>query len=711
MRLNIDSVKNKMLWFLLPIISIAVAVMTILAFFISNNMLSNQFNTQMDSVRSNAVRTMEQIHSAYNMLDIQLEEDMSLAVLDFKNRYEEDYPEKSLEDIKKDMDNLYDLIVIDHETTIVDATMPEALGFNFVDFDEALGEKMRSLFRSEAVVHEKIRTNVATGFLTKFSYVSSDDSSKIFEIVYNNNRFTDTLSNLDPIETMNALVATNQIVSAINVYDVYGYRFTNQGNSFEPTDASFGLVERAISEGSFEDNDGNIRRSVVYLKDSRPSVLSDHSKIIEIQFDYQAMAALNRQISAIVFGSGTLIGLLTIAASYFGISRITKPISEFSEASIRISNGDYTARVDEIRQDELGRLAKVFNMMAVNIDHTNLDKSNQIEYLSYHDQLTGLYNRHYYELCLAQMNHSGVLPLSLVMIDVNGLKLINDAFGHKAGDSLLKETTKLIDEMCDEKDLFMRIGGDEFVILMPNTDEIEAQERLDGIKKRIEQNEGDRIIRSISSGVATRRLLMEPMDEVFKIAEEHMYRDKLTKSIEMRSRQIEKINQILRAENPDERKHAERVKEISIRFAKKLNLSDESIEMLINASLMHDIGKIIIDKSLLNKNRTYSLAEKLELERHSEIGYQILKSVNAYALISEIVLAHHEKWNGSGYPQGLVGEEIPFLSRVLAISNFCEQKIDKEKSIEEANINDLLPLIQPYAGVDFDPVLIEKLFL
>ena len=317
----------------------------------------------------------------------------------------------------------------------------------------------------------------------------------------------------------------------------------------------------------------------------------------------------------------------------------------------------------------------------------------EIIYLSYHDQLTGLYNRRFYEEELIRLNTERNIPITLIMADVNGLKLTNDAFGHKAGDMLLEKIADILKRECGDNEIITRIGGDEFVILLPRTDEKEAEKIVRRIKVAIENEKPDNVILSISIGFDVKQDVSEDINKVFKKAEAYMYKYKLSESSIMRSKTIDLIMNSLYEKSNSELVHSKRVSEISEAIATKMNFEKDDVNNIRIAGLMHDIGKIGINENILNKVEKLNSDEWQEIMRHSEIGYQILRSVNEFSKTADYVLQHHERWNGEGYPKGLKGEEISIQARIIAVADAYQSMISdrtysKALSEEEA-INEI----------------------
>ncbi len=331
----------------------------------------------------------------------------------------------------------------------------------------------------------------------------------------------------------------------------------------------------------------------------------------------------------------------------------------------------------------------------------------QIKYLSYHDQLTGLYNRHFYVEELNRLDVERNLPFTIAMIDVNGLKLTNDAFGHEAGDRLLKTVGDILKEECRADDIVCRFGGDEFVILLPKTSHRDAEALVKRIYGKIGSKKIENIIVSASIGWGTKTNRDEEIRDILSKAEDHMYKKKVTESQTMRIETIGMIMQTLHEADFSEKLHAERVSCICREIGRAIGLDAETIRDLETAGFLHDIGKIAIDRSLLTKKEELSDVEFIEVNKHSDISYQILKSADIYARLAEGVLSHHEKWDGTGYPRELSGKKIPLIGRVIALADAYEamtsgrpykKAISHEKALEE---------IKRCSGSQFDPKIVQ----
>jgi diguanylate cyclase (GGDEF)-like protein/PAS domain S-box-containing protein len=331
----------------------------------------------------------------------------------------------------------------------------------------------------------------------------------------------------------------------------------------------------------------------------------------------------------------------------------------------------------------------------------------EIMFISYHDQLTGLYNRRFFEEELRRLDRSRNIPIALIMADVNGLKLTNDAFGHSVGDQLLERIAAIIIENCRKDEIIARLGGDEFVILLPHTELRTAEEIVHRIKVACENEVFNGIAFSLSFGCDTKTSLDEPIAELFKRVENHMYRNKLIESPSFRSRMFDTIIKTLHDQNDSERSHSQNVSMYCEQLGMALNLSQHELDDLKSAGWLHDIGKIAIPQNILNKEFPYSASDWVEMKKHPEIGYRILSALNEMSELATVVLAHHERYDGTGYPKGLIGEDIPLFSRIICIADAYDAMTHPRGYLPQLTKKQILEELRNNSGTQFDPELIR----
>ena len=335
----------------------------------------------------------------------------------------------------------------------------------------------------------------------------------------------------------------------------------------------------------------------------------------------------------------------------------------------------------------------------------------QIQYLSNHDQLTGLHNRQYYDSAKKKLDQAESLPLSVVFVDINGLKLVNDAFGYDVGDKMIQTTAAVLKACVLTHEIIARIGGDEFGLLLPHTDARACTERMQAFKLAFdEHNEKltDRtLIINLSIGGSTKTNDEDDLAEVVKDAEANMARRKLFDQKSHHNAVLSSIMATLFERSFETEEHAERIGSLCATVGEKLNLSHDDIDRLKLFAYLHDIGKIGISDQILNKPGALNDEELILMRTHPEIGYRIAMASPDFAPIAELILTHHERWDGSGYPNHIAGEKIPLLSRILAVADaydaMTEDRVYRKALTHEVAMGE----IRKNAGTQFDPHIAE----
>jgi diguanylate cyclase (GGDEF)-like protein/PAS domain S-box-containing protein len=359
----------------------------------------------------------------------------------------------------------------------------------------------------------------------------------------------------------------------------------------------------------------------------------------------------------------------------------------------------------ECHCNSISKNGKVFGICVARDISERKAVEEKIRYLTFHDSLTGIYNRAYFENELEKYDNLRYLPISIIIGDMNGLKLVNDAFGHDEGDRLLKIAAKCLKESCRQADTVARYGGDEFVILLPNTTNQETEDIIERIKNKISQAQFGPVPPSIALGSETKTVMNQDIHLILKQAEDKMYQQKLTSEQSNRSAVITTLERTLIEVSEETELHALRLQALCDQMCEKMNLPGSLKSELRLLAVLHDIGKVAIPQTILTKASELSLDEWRLIKQHPEIGYRIAQSSPDLAFIAKGILTHHERWDGTGYPRGLKGEDIPLSSRILSIVDAYDvmisgraykQKMSNEEAIEE---------IKRASGTQFDPTL------
>ncbi len=332
----------------------------------------------------------------------------------------------------------------------------------------------------------------------------------------------------------------------------------------------------------------------------------------------------------------------------------------------------------------------------------------KIKYLSFHDKLTDLYNRAYFEEELRRLNHKRNLPISIIIGDVNNLKMINDTFGHQHGDQLLQKIADVLKSCFRKSDVISRWGGDEFSIILPYSSREKGIKIINRISRECQKKSTLTLPLSISMGIATKNTMSENINAVVREAESKMYRYKLIDKQVIDSSAISSLEKALQQRKYETKEYREDFVECAIKFGELLQLEKKQLNDLRLLAMICDIGKIAVSETIILKKGWLSEIEWEEIKKHPEVGFRIARSSPELTNIAESILYHHEFWDGNGYPQKIKGEEIPLLSRIIHIVNAYQamtherpyrQAMKKEEAIKE---------LKNGKGSQFDPKLIDK---
>jgi len=332
----------------------------------------------------------------------------------------------------------------------------------------------------------------------------------------------------------------------------------------------------------------------------------------------------------------------------------------------------------------------------------------KLVYQSLHDHLTGVYNRRFYSEQRESFDLQEYLPTSVVIIDINGLKIVNDSFGHHIGNEVLKRLGLVLEESITNKhDFVARIGGDEFAIFLTNTTHEEAEILMQKVLVRISKEKVGNVTPSISYGIATRLDFNLNLDTILKQAEDEMYLYKISESNSVRNKIIDALLTTLYEKDYVSEEHSQRVSDYAFFLAKAYGFTGKKLNDVKTAGLLHDLGKITISNEILNKKGKLSDSEYRIIKTHPEKGYKIIHSIGDMDIIANYVYQHHEYYDGKGYPKGLSGEDITLEARMIAIADaydamtsFRDYKaqLSKPEAIEE---------LLRCKGTQFDPKLTD----
>ncbi|MBC7238537.1 MAG: diguanylate cyclase, partial [Chloroflexi bacterium] len=333
----------------------------------------------------------------------------------------------------------------------------------------------------------------------------------------------------------------------------------------------------------------------------------------------------------------------------------------------------------------------------------------ELRYWSTHDALTGAYNRAFFEEELSRFDRGRSFPVSIIVCDLDGLKVVNDALGHEQGDELLQRAARILQGSVRGSDVVARVGGDEFALILPETDRKAAEKAVRRIMDAVEMDNAQHpdLPLSVSVGAATAEDPSRPLREVYTEADDVMYRDKLARGAEPHRATVRVLKAALAERDFVAEGHTERVKKLACMLGEAVGLSRSDLDTLRLLADMHDVGKLGVPERILFKPSRLTEEEREEVKRHPEAGYRIALSLPELVPLAELIRQHHERWDGQGYPRGLRGEEIHILSRILAIADAYDAMTSDRPYRRALSPKEALEELRRCAGTQFDPQLVE----
>lgn len=436
-----------------------------------------------------------------------------------------------------------------------------------------------------------------------------------------------------------------------------------------------------------------------------------------------------KQMKQYAFLGGILTVIMILIAIFGMKTLITSRLQKIDAFLNQVyEQGDIKMRLSLSGNDELTQVASSINLMLESIARSNKrieDLNNalkrelgerskmeaRLQHVSWHDALTGLQNRAYFEAELHKIEEQGAEGVGVISCDIDGLKLMNDTMGHAVGDLMLQRTAAILRRIMPDTATVARTGGDEFIILITNIGEEELLELCQEIRDTAAHGDESEIPLQISLGIQYRTVCQpreNVLNQMIKDADDAMYRQKLSSSQSARNVVVQTMLKMLEARDFITEGHSQRLGRMAVLLADKNGLSEDRKNDLMLLSQFHDIGKIGVSDTVLFKPGQLTSEERLEIERHAEIGHRIALVIPELLPVSDLILKHHEWWDGTGYPLRLQGEDIPLEDRILSIVDAFDAMTNDRPYRKGMTVAKACTEILRCKGSQFDPLLVEQ---
>ena len=454
------------------------------------------------------------------------------------------------------------------------------------------------------------------------------------------------------------------------------------------------------------------------------------------------------QLTVLLLIASGAIGVGLVIVGGFLLTRsILKPLAALEDTARRASDGDLSARAPTSGPSELAHLGLVLNDMMDAVEQNTEKLRHANEELQHRhrqltdarsqaatDPLTGLGNHRSFHKQLQEhveaAGQSGSC-LGLIVLDLDSFKDVNDSRGHQAGDQVLRNVAKVLAEIAERQNCY-RYGGDELAILLPGADRPMATQVGTRVRAAVENmpvDGGPGVTASV--GVAVFPESGTTAKEIVYRADMAMYNAKATGKNRVNvwgssldehlggiaprnddngrrhADVVAALTSALRAKDPKTKDHAERCSWYAGELAAELGLSDVEVSVLRVASLLHDIGKLVVPDDILFKPGPLTTAEMKRMRRHPSDGANTLSNVPTAAEAVPVILHHHERFDGTGYPAGLSGEDIPIGARILLVADAFDAMTEDRPYRKAMPVADAVEELKRFSGTQFDPTVVD----
>lgn len=325
-----------------------------------------------------------------------------------------------------------------------------------------------------------------------------------------------------------------------------------------------------------------------------------------------------------------------------------------------------------------------------------------------YDLLTHLPTQAHFRMEYEKLNAQMTLPLAIIIGDIDGLKTINDVYGYEDGDVLLQKTTDLFLDHCGPGGRLYRWSGDSFTLFLPETSGLEAQDLAQSMSSAFQGIGPWGYPMNLSLGLATKESEADDLFSVLRKAEDRLCRSKILSRNSTRGSFLTSLERSLLEKSEETEGHASRMQQLALQLGRCLDLPENQLDELILLAALHDIGKLAISEEILKKPGPLAKEEWAMVRRHPEVGAHIARASKELYPVVEGILCHHERWDGGGYPQGLKGEEIPLIARIVSIVDAFDVMITGRPYKKAVSREEACKELKRCAGTQFDPDLVQS---
>lgn len=493
-----------------------------------------------------------------------------------------------------------------------------------------------------------------------------------------------------------------------------------------------------VSEIVREDKWGKYKCAFAPIMDRKRNIIA----VLGVDMSVEHSAAQQQAITYAAIVSLLTAVILALLLSAGVSSRISSPILQLTAATRDIAHGNLDCMLEIDTSDEIGSLAASFNHMLASLK----ESQNALQSQANTDGLTGLYNHRYFHERLGQELKRSVRygrSLSLIMIDLDGFKSVNDKMGHPAGDTILRNVSKVINTNIREIDIAVRYGGDEFAVILPETDLDEAKALAERMRQAIDESpaltagekaESAQWKITLSIGVASYPKHSRQRDALVAAADIAMYHaknisqnrvctydevpgagstmDPSRLSAFLQSASVSTIAALAEAVDVKDHYthgHSESVARYATAIADQLRLSPEEKFNVRIAALLHDVGKIGVPETILQNPGALSTEQKEIIRNHPSVGGKIVKQIPQLQKILPGIVYHHERYDGKGYPNGIAGEKIPLIARIICVADSFDAMTSDRPYRRAMSVETALAELRDGIGRQFDGQVVQAL--